>query len=122
MQHTNAFLQLVEQARRAVRETDADTVAARLEAGEQLTLVDVREDGEWNAGHVRGAIHLGKGIIERDIERTIPDRDRELILYCGGGYRSALAAESLQRMGYTNVVSMDGGWRAWKERGYPTED
>lgn len=91
------------------------------EGGDSFTLLDVREDHEWQAGHLPGAEHLGKGIIERDIEERFPDVDAELILYCGGGFRSALAAETLQKMGYTNVISMDGGFRGWKEAGYPIE-
>jgi rhodanese-related sulfurtransferase len=121
MQHTNAFLKVVEEAKNAIRETDVDTIAARMEAGEEFVLIDVREDREWANGHIKGAIHLGKGVIERDIERTIGDPATELVLYCGGGFRSALAAEVLQRMGYTNVSSMDGGWRVWNERGFPVE-
>jgi len=121
MQHSPAFLKLVSEAKAQVKETTVEEVARRLAAGEKLLLVDVREDTEWERGRVRGAIHLGKGIIERDIEKTIPDKDAEIILYCGGGFRSALAAETLQRMGYRNPVSMDGGWGAWKQGGHPSE-
>lgn len=119
MQHSPGFLRLVEAARARVRETTCEAVRGRQQAGERLLLVDVREDHEWAAGHLPGAIHLGKGIIERDIETRIPDRDVEIVLYCGGGYRSALAADALQQMGYRQVVSMDGGWRRWGELGYP---
>jgi rhodanese-related sulfurtransferase len=121
MQHSEGFLKLVHDAKSRIPQCTAGDVMDRFERGDTFHLVDVREDNEWEAGHVRGAIHLGKGIIERDIERTIPDHDACVILYCGGGYRSALAAEALQKMGYTNVISMDGGWRAWKENEFPTE-
>ena len=121
MQHSEAFLKLVNASRARIRETSVDDVSRRLQAGEKLTLVDVREDGEWQKGHIQGAVHLGKGIIERDAESKFPDKGRELILYCGGGFRSALAADALQQMGYTNVISMDGGWRAWSEKKLPTE-
>jgi rhodanese-related sulfurtransferase len=104
-----------------VRETTPEAVRRRQETGERFHLVDVREDNEWVRGRALGAIHIGKGIIERDIERAIPDRDEEVILYCGGGFRSALAADTLAKMGYTNVVSMDGGWKRWRELGYPVE-
>jgi rhodanese-related sulfurtransferase len=104
-----------------VHETDVETVKARLDRGERFHLLDVREESEWNAGHLPHATHLGKGIIERDIEKTIPDTDAEIVLYCGGGFRSALAADNLQKMGYTNVQSMDGGFRGWCEAGYPIE-
>jgi rhodanese-related sulfurtransferase len=121
MQHNAAFLKLVQEAKRRIRETTPDAVRYRQQAGEEFLFVDVREDNEWQAGHAAGAIHLGKGIIERDIERLVPDRSQEIILYCGGGYRSALAADALRQMGYTNVVSMDGGWKQWVEMGYPTQ-
>jgi len=121
MSHSPGFLKLVEEARRLVRETTVPVVAERQARGERFHLVDVREDDEWRAGHARGAIHLGKGVIERDIEAKIPDKDAEIILYCGGGYRSALAAEALQKMGYTNVASMDGGIRGWRAAGLPEE-
>src|SRR5439155_22004818 len=101
--------------------TTAEEVRRRQEAGERFNRVDVREDEEWHQGRAGGAMHLGKGIIERDIERVIPDRDADVVLYCGGGFRSALAADALQRMGYRNVRSMDGGWRRWTELGYPVE-
>jgi rhodanese-related sulfurtransferase len=121
MQHSEGFLKLVNAAKSRVKETTPEDVRKKQEASEAFHLVDVREDNEWNAAHAAGAIHLGKGIIERDIETAIPDHDAEIILYCGGGYRSALAADALQQMGYTNVISMDGGWKRWKELGYPTE-
>jgi rhodanese-related sulfurtransferase len=114
MEHTEGFLNLVNDAKTRVREISVAETQQRLRENNEAILIDVREDNEWNAAHAAGAIHLGKGIIERDIERTVPDKDTELILYCGGGYRSALATDALQKMGYTNVWSMDGGWRAWK--------
>ena len=118
MKHTEGFLNIVNDAKSRVREV---TVAETQARNADTKLIDVREDNEWEAGHAAGAIHLGKGIIERDIETTVPDKTTKLILYCGGGYRSALAAESLQRMGYTNVWSMAGGWKAWKDAGAPTD-
>ena len=121
MQHSPAFLKLVDEAKRHIRQTTVPVVAERLQRGDRFHFVDVREDDEWRAGHARGAIHLGKGVIERDIENQIPDRDAEIILYCGGGYRSALAAEALAKMGYTNVVSMDGGIRGWRAAGLPED-
>ena len=121
MQHTPGFLKLVKDAKSRVREADFREVKKRLDNREKLVLIDVREDNEWARGHLPGAIHLGKGVIERDIERAIPDKHAALVLYCGGGYRSALAGDNLMKMGYTNVISMDGGWRAWVEAGYPTE-
>lgn len=120
-QHSPAFLKLVEEAKKHIKETNPPEVKKRLDAGEKFHLVDVREESEWARGHLPGAVHLSKGVIERDIERVIPDRSAPIILYCGGGFRSALAAENLQRMGYTNVVSMDGGWSGWFEAGYPVE-
>lgn len=119
MKHAPGFLKLVSDAKKHVRETDVPTVKARLDRGEKFVLVDVREDNEWAAGHLPGAVHLGRGIIERDIETKYPDPNTELVLYCGGGFRSALVAESLQKMGYRNVISMDGGFRSWKEAGHP---
>ena len=121
-QHSPGFLKLVNEARARVRETTVDEVHARRTRGDtSFLLIDVREESEWAAGHISGAMHLGKGIIERDIESLVPDHEREIILYCGGGFRSALAADALQQMGFRRVVSMDGGWRAWKEKGYPVE-
>ena len=121
MEHSEGFLKLVNGAKGRVRETTPEQVRQKQEAGESFHFIDVREDNEWQKGHAAGARHMGKGIIERDIERAIPDHDAEIILYCGGGYRSALAADALQQMGYTNVISMDGGWKRWRELGYPTE-
>ena len=112
MEHTEGFLNLVNDAKTRVREISVAETQQRMRENKDAKLIDVREDNEWNAAHAAGAIHLGKGIIERDIERTVPDKDTELILYCGGGYRSALATDALQKMGYTNVFSMEGGWRA----------
>jgi rhodanese-related sulfurtransferase len=120
MAHAPKFLSLVNDAKKRVRETNVPDVKRRMEAGEEFTLVDVREESEWAAGHLPKAIHLGKGIIERDIEQQIPSTNTKLILYCGGGFRSALAADNLQKMGYTNVESMDGGWKGWLAAGYPT--
>src|SRR5215212_6814956 len=114
MQHSEGFLKIVNDAKSRVKETTSEEVRKKQEADEAFHFVDVREDNEWNEAHAAGAIHLGKGIIERDIETTVPDKDAELILYCGGGYRSALASDALQKMGYTNVFSMAGGWKAWK--------
>lgn len=118
-QHNPGFVMLVEAAKARIRETDVETVKARLDAGESLHLIDVREDREWSKGHVPGASHMGRGILERDIETRFPALDTELILYCGGGYRSALAADNLQRMGYSKVSSMDGGFSGWVDAGYP---
>ena len=121
MKHNQAFLDLVAQAKSRIKETDSQTVKARLDKGERFHFVDVREDDEWRAGRAAGAVHVGKGVIERDIEGKVPNKNSEIILYCGGGFRSALAADNLLKMGYTNVVSMDGGYRAWKESGFPLE-
>jgi rhodanese-related sulfurtransferase len=120
MKHSVGFLKLVSDAKSRIREVTVEQTRERIDADPSVKLIDVREDNEWEAGHAAGAAHLGKGIIERDIEETIPDKSTELILYCGGGYRSALAADVLQQMGYTNVYSMAGGWKAWKESGAPT--
>ncbi len=119
MKHSEGFLKLVDDAKSRVREISVADTRARLAADQKVQLIDVREDNEWLAGHAAGAIHLGKGIIERDIETEVPDKATELILYCGGGYRSALVADVLQRMGYTNAWSMAGGWKAWKDSGAP---
>jgi rhodanese-related sulfurtransferase len=118
-QHAPRFLQLVNEFRKRVRETNADEVKSRLDRGDKFILVDVREESEFARDHLPGAIHLGKGVIERDIEEKVPDLNAPLVLYCGGGYRSALAADNLQKMGYKNVLSMDGGIRAWREKGFP---
>jgi len=120
MQHSEAFLKLVNDAKKRIKETSVQEVKKWLDAGQKLVLVDTREDSEWARGHITGAIHLGKGIIERDIESAIPDHSATIVLYCGGGFRSALAAENLQKMGYKNVLSMDGGWRGWTTSNYPT--
>jgi rhodanese-related sulfurtransferase len=121
MKHTSEFEALCDDARQRVQELDIDTLLRRQAAGEPLVLVDVREESEWSKGHLPGAIHLGKGVIERDIVGRCPDKGAELVLYCGGGYRSLLAGDSVQRMGYTRIRSLIGGWRLWKERGLPTE-
>ena len=121
MEHSPAFLKLVHEARPRVKECDIHDVKRRLDAREKFALVDVREESEFAAGHLPGAIHLGKGVIERDIERVLPDGVTPIVLYCGGGYRSVLAAEAIQKMGYRNVISMDGGWRAWTAAGFETE-
>ncbi|HKU74738.1 MAG TPA: rhodanese-like domain-containing protein [Pyrinomonadaceae bacterium] len=117
MKHSEGFLKIVDDAKSRIREVSVAETQARLKENPEVKLIDVREDNEFAAAHAKGATHLGKGIIERDIETVVPDKDTELILYCGGGYRSALASDSLQKMGYTNVWSMAGGWRAWQEAG-----
>ncbi|HLJ40167.1 MAG TPA: rhodanese-like domain-containing protein [Candidatus Acidoferrales bacterium] len=117
--HSPAFLAIVNDAKKRVKEADFRDIKKRLDAGEKMILVDTREDNEWAKGHIPGALHLGKGVIERDVETTIPDKNATLVLYCGGGFRSALAADNLQKMGYKNVISMDGGWRGWTESNFP---
>jgi rhodanese-related sulfurtransferase len=119
VKHTEGFLKVVDDAKTRVREVDVAGALERMRAGAKL--VDVREDNEWERGRARGAEHMGRRIIERDIETAVPDHDAELILYCGGGYRSALAADNLQRMGYTNVYSLAGGWKAWQDASAPVE-
>ncbi|HEU0111947.1 MAG TPA: rhodanese-like domain-containing protein [Flavisolibacter sp.] len=119
MQHSTEFLKLVEEVKPHIKEVNVEQTQERLQNGAKL--IDVREDNEWQAGHAKDAVHLGRGIIERDIEKEFPDKNTELILYCGGGFRSALSAYNLQKMGYKNVASMDGGWRAWKEAGAAIE-
>jgi rhodanese-related sulfurtransferase len=119
MQHSPRFLKVVNDAKSRVKETSVDEVKQRLDRGEKLMLVDVREESEFAKDHLPGAIHLGKGVIERDIEARVPDLNTPLVLYCGGGFRSALAADNLQKMGYSNVISMDGGVRGWREKNYP---
>jgi rhodanese-related sulfurtransferase len=119
MKHSAGFVRLVDGVRARIRECTVADVKRRLDAGERFHLVDVREQDEWARGHLPHATHLSKGIIERDIETAIPDYDADIVLYCGGGYRSALAADNLQQMGYTRVTSMDGGWRGWTEAGLP---
>ena len=118
-EHSARFLKIVEDAKQRVKEVSVDEVKARLDHGEKFLLVDVREESEYTKDHLPGAIHLGKGIIERDIEELVPQLNAPLVLYCGGGYRSALAADNLQKMGYTNVLSMDGGIRDWREKHFP---
>ena len=121
MQHSQRFLDLVNDAKSRIRESTVDDVKQDNESGAELVLVDTREESEWTAGHAAGAVHLGKGIIERDIEHAVPDTSKKIVLYCGGGYRSALAADALQRMGYSNVYSLAGGWKAWQAAGMPVE-
>jgi rhodanese-related sulfurtransferase len=118
-QHPPRFLEIVNDAKRRVRETTVDEIKSRLDRGDKFLLVDVREESEWQNDHLPGAIHMSKGVIERDVEKKVPDLNAEMVLYCGGGFRSALAADNLQKMGYTNVISMDGGVRGWREKGYP---
>lgn len=121
MKHSPEFLKIVQDAKTRVREMNIQEVKEWLDRDENFRLVDVREESEWSRGHLPGAIHLGKGVIERDIENMVTEKSEAIVLYCGGGFRSALAADNLQKMGYTNVISMDGGWRGWLEAGYPTE-
>ena len=118
-QHPPRFLKIVEDAKTRVRETNVDEVKARMDRGDRFVLVDVREESEFAKDHLPNAIHMGKGVIERDVEHKVPDLNTPMVLYCGGGFRSALAADNLQKMGYTNVISMDGGIRGWREKGYP---
>lgn len=120
-QHAPGFLKLVTDAKTRVKECTVADVKARLDAGDTVVLVDVREESEYAAGHLPGAVHIGKGVIERDVEAKIPDPNAPVVLYCGGGFRSALAADALRMMGYTNVISMDGGWSGWVKVGNPTE-
>lgn len=120
MDHAEGFLNLVRDAKKRIKEEDVQTTKRKLDAGEQMIMVDVREESEWARGHIPNAVHLGKGIIERDIEKAIPEKSATVVLYCGGGFRSALAADNLQKMGYSNVISMDGGWREWTQAGFPT--
>jgi rhodanese-related sulfurtransferase len=119
MQHPPRFLKIVDDAKQHVRETTVDEIKSRLDRGDKFVLVDVREESEWQKDHLPGAIHMSKGVIERDVEHRVPDLNTEVVLYCGGGFRSALAADNLQKMGYTNVISMDGGVRGWREKNYP---
>jgi rhodanese-related sulfurtransferase len=121
MTHTPGFLKLVDDAKSRIQQTDMDGYKKMLEADDKPLLIDVREDNEWAAGHASGAMHLSKGIIERDIETKVPDKKAKMVLYCGGGFRSALAADALRQMGYTNAISLDGGWRAWQSAGMPIE-
>jgi len=119
--HSSAFLDLVNDAKSRIQQVNLDQYKAMRDSGDPHILVDTREDSEWQAGHAAGAIHLGKGIIERDIEKTVPDKSAKLVLYCGGGFRSALAADALAKMGYTNAISLDGGWKDWQAAGMPVE-
>ena len=119
--HSPGFLKIVDDAKSRIRECTVADVKRKLDRGEKFHLVDVREESEWAAGHLPHAEHLGKGVIERDVEEKIPDHNAEIVLYCGGGFRSALAADNLRKMGYTNVISMDGGFRGWKEAGHSVE-
>ncbi len=121
MEHSAAFLKIVDDAKARIKELTIAQTRARIANDATIKLIDVREDREWTLGHISGAEHIGKGVIERDIETKIPDKSAEIILYCGGGFRSALAAETLQKMGYANVYSMDGGWREWANAGYPVD-
>ena len=118
-QHPPRFLKIVDDAKTRIRETNVPEVKKRMDRGDKFLLVDVREESEYAKDHLPGAVHMGKGVIERDIEMRVPDLNADMILYCGGGFRSALAADNLQKMGYTNVISMDGGIREWREKGYP---
>jgi rhodanese-related sulfurtransferase len=119
--HNPAFLALVNDAKSRIREIHLGEYQQMRESGTEHVLIDTREDNEWNMGHAAGAVHLGKGIIERDIETRLPDKSATLVLYCGGGYRSALAADALRKMGYENAISLAGGWRAWQQAGLPVE-
>jgi len=121
MAHSPQFLKLVNEAKKQVKETNVADVKRRMDSGEKFLLVDVREDNEWEKGHVPGAVHMGRGVIERDIETQVPETSTKMILYCGGGFRSALVADNLQKMGYANVESMDGGWKGWVAAGLPTK-
>ena len=121
MAHSPEFLKIVNAAKKKIKETDVPTIKGRLAKGDKLVLVDVREDSEWAKGRIKGSVHMGRGVIERDIESAIPDKSAEIVLYCGGGFRSALSADNLQQMGYANVWSMDGGWRGWLEAVGETE-
>lgn len=119
MEHSERFLRIVNDAKTRIPEIGIDEVKRKLDAGERFHLVDVREESEWAQGRIASAVHLGKGILERDIEKAVPDPDSEIVLYCGGGFRSALAADNLRKMGYSRVFSMIGGWKAWKTAGFP---
>jgi rhodanese-related sulfurtransferase len=121
MAHNPGFLKLVNEAKSRVKETDMAGYKKMVADGSKPVLIDVREDSEWTAGHAKGAVHLGKGVIERDIETKVPDKGAKLVLYCGGGFRSALAADALLQMGYTDAISLDGGWRAYQASGLPIE-
>ena len=118
-QHPPRFLKIVDDAKTRIRETNVDAIKQRLDGHDKFLLIDVREDNEFAQDHLPGAVHMGRGVIERDVEAKVPDLETEMVLYCGGGFRSALAADNLQKMGYTNVISMDGGIREWRQKGYP---
>jgi rhodanese-related sulfurtransferase len=120
-QHAPRFLAIVSDTKTRIRECNVQDLKSRMDQGQKLTLIDVREESEFAAGHIPGALHLSKGVIERDIESVVPDLSTEILLYCGGGFRSALSADNLQRMGYQNVISVDGGWRSWTDASYPVE-
>jgi rhodanese-related sulfurtransferase len=119
MAHSPEFLKLVDESKSKIKQLTTDQVMQKMQAGEKFHFVDCREDDEWREGYAKGAIHIGRGVLERDIEEEIPNKEEPIVLYCGGGFRSALAAESIQKMGYKNVISMDGGIREWKQKGYP---
>ncbi|PYT36147.1 MAG: sulfurtransferase [Acidobacteria bacterium] len=121
MAHSPEFLKLVNDAKSRIRETDIAGYKKMLVQSEKVLLIDTREESEWAAGHAAGALHLSKGIIERDIEAKVPDKQTPMVLYCGGGFRSALVADNLQKMGYRHAISLDGGWRAWQQSGLPVE-
>lgn len=121
MAHNEGFLKLVNDAKSRIRQIDIEGYKKMLDSGQKPILVDVREDSEWDAGHAAGSVHIGKGVIERDIEAKVPDKNTQMVLYCGGGFRSALAADALQNMGYKEVISLDGGWRAYQQAGLPVE-
>ncbi|HEX9761209.1 MAG TPA: rhodanese-like domain-containing protein [Candidatus Acidoferrales bacterium] len=121
MKHAAGFLQIVDDAKTRIKETDVHAVKKQMDAGEKFILVDTREESEWARGHMPGAVHMSKGVIERDVETRIPDKTAPIVLYCGGGFRSALAADNLQKMGYTNVISMDGGFKGWQAAGHTVE-
>ncbi len=120
-EHSNKFLTIVNDAKKRISETNVEEIKIKLDRGDKFYLVDVREESEWNKGHITNAIYIGKGVIERDIEKKINNTKAEIILYCGGGFRSALAADNLQKMGYSKISSMDGGYSGWIKAGYPTE-
>lgn len=122
MKHSEAFVRLVDDAKTRVKEISPDDVLAMQKDKKSFRFIDVREDNEWQAGHAAGSMHIGRGVIERDIEKEVPNKNEMLVLYCGGGFRSAMAADNVQKMGYTNVLSMAGGWRLWREKGYPEEN
>jgi len=122
MAHNPGFLKLVDDAKSRIQQIDIEGYKKMLGKGEKHLLVDIREDSEWAAGHAEGAVHIGKGVIERDIETQVPEKNTKMVLYCGGGFRSALAADALRKMGYTSVISLDGGWRAYQQAGLPVEE